>query len=82
MNIAFEILFLILSNISSNFTNYKSNWKLYTTFEALSITKKIELVEKKEFNTTTLDLDKKIFVVHITSLTNSDQNIYPFVKLR
>lgn len=53
--------------------------------EAFSTTKRFELVGKKEFATTILNLEYEIFVVYIISLyftVLTDINIHPFHKLQ
>lgn len=55
MDIAFGMLFLILSNVKINFTNRKLRWKLYTTAKVLPTTQQIQLFRKKEFAIAALD---------------------------
>lgn len=74
MNIAFEMLFLIVSNIKVNFNNRKLWWGLYTIVKTLLITKQVELVGKKKFVVVVLDLENEIFVVHIVFLAISNLN--------
>lgn len=57
INIVFWMLFLNWGNIKINFNNQKVWWRLYIAGKALSTTKKVELVEKKEFRIAALDLE-------------------------
>lgn len=72
MNIAFGILFLTLNNIQIDFDNWKLKWELYTPAKVLPTIYKVELVRKKEFATTTLNLDDETFIVYVTSIFSSD----------
>ena len=47
--------FLTLSSANVDFSGRELRWKTYTTKEALSTTKRIKLVGKKEFAAATLD---------------------------
>lgn len=67
MVLAFWMFFLIFRNIEVNFNNWKLGWKLYTVAEALFITRRVELVRKKEIAIAALDPDDKLFVVYIAS---------------
>lgn len=71
-----KILFFILNNIKTNFTDQKLSWKLYITIEAFTTTKQVELIRKIKFVTVTLNLDNENFVIYIASFTSSDLHIY------
>ena len=58
-----EMPFLILSNADIQFPEKKLTFKFYTTAKALSITKQVELINKKEFVKTAFNERLKIFVV-------------------
>ena len=81
--VVFRILFFTLSNADIDFLNWKLRLKIYIIKEALSITRHIKLVGKKEF---VLDLKQKIFVVHVVSHSSvilpsfSLLNVHPFHK--
>lgn len=47
----------------------KFEWKSYTIYKALSITKKMELINKREFAPMTLDINTETFVIHIAILS-------------
>lgn len=55
---------------------------MYTIIEALPTTKRVELIEKKEFVTTTLNSDDETFIIYISSFTIFYQNIYPFCRVQ
>lgn len=76
MDVALGMLFFTLSNVEINFMDWELNWKLYIIVEVLATTKEIKLIKKKKFKTTTLNLDDEIFVVYMTSSTNSNLNVY------
>lgn len=80
INVALEILFLILSNTKINFIDCKLNSRLYTIIKTLLITKEVVLVKIKEFAVATLDLDDKTFIAHISSLASSNLNVYLFFR--
>ena len=74
--IVFEIFFLILSVADTDFLDWELRWRTYTTEEALSTTKYVELVGKKEFAAAALDPKHKTFIVYVASL-NLVLEIYP-----
>ena len=57
--------FLKISNANVAFGEEKLTWKSYTTNEALPTTKQVQLVDKKEFVITALNVDSETFVVHV-----------------
>ena len=62
--------FLISSGANVNFLGRKLQWRSYPTQETLPNTRRIELVGKKEFTATTLDLEYEIYVVHVGSVSS------------
>lgn len=74
------MLFFTLSNRNINLTDYKFNWKLYTTIEPLSTIKRVWLVEKKIFIVVALDLNNKIFISYVIFFTSSNLNINSYHK--
>ena len=81
MEIVLGILFVILSDADVQFVEKKLEWKSYTTTEALPITKKVELINKKEFVATALDKNAETFVVYVAILsvpTSPTTQVYPF----
>ena len=67
---------LILSNPDVQFVEKKLTWRTYTTTKALPTTKRVELIDKKEFAKTALDENSETFVVYVASL-NLTSEIYP-----
>lgn len=63
-----KIFFLTLFNVDIRFAEKKFKWKSYTIAEALHITKKVELINKKEFVTIAMDKTFKTFVIDIATL--------------
>ena len=59
------IRFLKLSNADMSFSEKTLMWKLYTTNKALSTTKRVQLIDPKEFVIAALDADSETFVVHV-----------------
>ena len=69
-NTKFEVVlgmpFLKISNANIAFNKKTLMWKSYTTNEALPTTKRVQLVDLKEFVIAALDADSETFVVHVT----------------
>lgn len=63
-----EMPFLTFSNANIQFKKKKFTQRTYTAAKALSTTKWVELINKKEFIKTALDKNSKIFLVHISAL--------------
>ena len=55
--------FLIFSNAKIQFSQKKLISRFYTTVKALSITKQVEIIDKKEFTIKILDENVENFVV-------------------
>ena len=68
--------FLTLSNADVQFVEKELTWRSYTTAEALPTTKRVELINKKEFAKAALDEKSETFVVHVVSL-NLTPKIHP-----
>ena len=60
--------FLTFSNANIQFAEKELIWRFYTTAEALPITKRVELIDKKEFVNVALDKNSKTFLVHVAAL--------------
>ena len=60
--------FLILSNADIQFAEKELTWRSYTAAEALPTTKRVELIDKKEFAKAALDEKSETFVVHVAAL--------------
>ena len=65
----FEVIlgmpFLKISNADVAFGEGTLTWKSYTTNEALPTTKRVRLVDPKEFVIAALDADSETFIVHV-----------------
>ena len=57
--------FLKISNADVAFSERTLTWKSYTTSEALPTTKRVQLVDPKEFVIAALDVDNETFVMHV-----------------
>ena len=68
--------FLTLSNVDIQFVEKELTWRSDTTAEALSTTKWVELINKKEFAKMALDEKSETFVIHVASL-NLTPGIHP-----
>lgn len=80
INIIFEMLFFILSNIKIYSNDCKFKSRLYTITEIFLPSSKSSWLKKREFVATTLNLDNEIFRLHITSFASLNSNIYSFYK--
>lgn len=70
MEVVFGISFLTLSNADVSFLDRELTWRTYSTARVLPITKKIHIINQKEFAKALLDPDKKTFMVHIATTTS------------
>ena len=68
--IVFGIFFLILSGADVDFLGREFRWRTYTTKEALSTIKCVELISKKEFATIVLNLEYETYVVYVALLSS------------
>ena len=84
--VVLEMPFFILSSADVDFLGHKLRWRTFTTKEALSTTRRVDLVSKKEFATAVLDSEHETHVVYV-GLVNSDMSlssslfeldVYPF----
>lgn len=71
-----DILFLTFSNADVLFVEQELNWRLYSLAEALSTTKRVQIIGKKKFTVVAFDSGKKTFVVHMAHL-GAIMSIYP-----
>ena len=60
--------FLALSKVEINFAEREFNWKTYTLEKALPTTKRVQMIDRKEFTAAALALEEKVFVVHVAYL--------------
>ena len=62
---------------TSNLLRKKPTWRFYTIAKALPTTKRIEIINKKEFAKAALDENIEALVVHVISLILNLMLIYP-----
>ena len=60
--------FLTLSKEDIRFAERELVWRTYTAAEALPMTKRVEMINKREFAAAALNADNEIFVVYIAAL--------------
>ncbi len=79
----FRMPFLTMSNTDVDFQARNLQWKSYNTRDILLTTKQVELIEKKEFAASTLDLEYKAFIRHVAAF-NIDLNneIHPLKRIQ
>lgn len=63
-----RMFFLTLSNRNMLLVEKKLTWQLYTLAKALPTTKRVWIINQKEFATTALDLIKKAFIIFVPYL--------------
>ena len=63
-----KMLFLTLSKADVRFAKREFVWRTYTAAEALLTTKRVEIINKREFAAVALNRDDKIFVVYVAAL--------------
>ena len=81
-NIGLEVVlgipFLTLSKADIRFAERELVWRTYTAAEALPTTRKMKIIDKREFAAAALNADDEIFVVHIVALVEpTTMPIYP-----
>ena len=69
--IVLGMLFFTLSNADVDCSSPDLRWRTYTTKEALTTTRHVELVGKKEFAAAALDPAHETYVVHVASLSST-----------
>ena len=70
LEIVLRMPFLTLSGADVDFFERELRWRTYTTKEALSTTRRVELVGKKEFAGAELDPEHETYVVHVGSVSS------------
>ena len=80
MDIVFGMLFLTLSNANIRFAEGELTWKTFTAAEALLITKRVQIIDWKEFAKAALDLNMEAFVMHVATVTTEPMIIHPARK--
>ena len=77
-----EMPFLTFSNANIQFARKKLTKRFYTTAKALSITQRIEIINKKEFTKAALDENIKAFVMYMISFSFNLISIYLTQKIQ
>ena len=60
--------FLTLNKADIRFAERELVWKTYTAAKTLSTTRRVEIINKREFAAAALNTDNETFVVHIAAL--------------
>ena len=76
MKVVLGMPFLTLSNADVQFAEKELTWRTYTTKKALPTTRRVEIIDWKEFAKAALDENVEAFVVHVSSL-RSKMTIHP-----
>ncbi len=73
--------FLTMSNADIDFQARDLQWRSYTTGDALPTTRRVELIEKKEFVVVALDLEHEAFIAQVAALSvDWDDEVHPSRK--
>ena len=76
MKVILGMPFLTLSNADVSFADNDLTWRTYTPDEALPTTKRVQIIDRKEFAKAALDPNQEAFVVHVATLS-SEMAIHP-----
>ena len=68
MEMVLGMCFLTFCNADIQFAKKKLIWRSYTVVEALQITKRVEIINKKELAKTALDKESETFMMHVATL--------------
>ena len=68
MEMVLRMPFLTFNNVDIQFAEKELTWRFYTATEALPTTKRVELIDKKEFAKVALDKESETFVVQVAAL--------------
>lgn len=77
VEVVLGMLFLIFSNADIHFPKKHLTYRSYTIAEAQPTTKRVELIDKKEFAKATLHENLKTFVVYVAALKALKMTIHP-----
>ena len=69
VEIIFGISFLTFSKVEIDFAQRKLTWRTYTAAEAMPTTKRVQIIDSKEFAKAALDLEQEAFVVHVAAFS-------------
>ena len=80
-DIVLKMPFLIISNADVDFQAWDLQWRSYITGDVLPTTRQVELIGKKKFTDTALDLEHEAFIVYIAVLNiDLDDEMHPSRK--
>ena len=68
LEVVLRILFLTLSKMDVWFAERELVWRTYTAAEGLPMTRRVEIIDKKEFAAAVLNADNETFMVHVAAL--------------
>ena len=68
LEVILRMLFLTLSKADIRFAERELVWRTYTAAEALPTTRRVEIIDKREFAVAAPNTDDEIFVVHVAAL--------------
>ena len=68
LEVVLEMPFLTLSKADVRFAEQELVWRTYMVAEALPTTRRVEIIDKREFAAAVLNADDKTFVVHVAAL--------------
>ena len=71
IEVVLGIPFLILRNVDVLFSERELIWRFYLAAEALSTTKRMKIIDKKEFAKAALDENVEAFVVYMISFNRN-----------
>ena len=71
VEVVLRMLFLAFCKIEVDFAERELTWKAYIIAEALSTTKRVQIINSKEFAKAALDLDQEAFMVYVATLFKS-----------
>ena len=78
MEVVLGMPFLTFNNANIQFAEKELTWRSYTAEEALPTTRRVELINKKEFAKAALDENIEAFMVYVSSLSlRSKMTIHP-----
>ena len=63
-------------SVDIRFAERELVWRTYSAAEALPTTRRVEIIDKKEFAVAALNKDDETFVMH-TAAISTDSNIHP-----
>ena len=78
LEVVLEMLFLTLNKADIRFAEQELVWRTYMAAEALPTTRRVEIIDKREFAAAALNIDDETFVVHVAALVEpTTMPIYP-----